>query len=272
MFESRHDQAFGLRRLFGNRDVRVLPLSGSDDGNGQAGFVVNLAAALTRIGRRPIVLDADRGLVAPTMGLKARFDLLHLLTGQREFHEVAMQTQEGFWVMPAARGLAALVKQGGLGGPLFTGFGRLTEAFDTVLLCARPEMIAPLVVGQEIETTLVCGTDPRHLAATYSRIKGLRNQHGLTQFRLIYNRAASSSAAAACHERLAGTVDRFLGANIAFGGAIEEESVLALAERARATVFWVAAASDAARAFERIAAASLEWPLPVFAHPDSFLH
>jgi flagellar biosynthesis protein FlhG len=272
VFSSPRDQAFGLRRMFAGRDVRVLPLARIDGGDAHTSFVVNLAAALTRIGQRSIVLDADRGLVAPTMGLKARFDLLHLLTGEREFHDVAMPTHAGFWVMPAARGLAALVKQVGHGKTLFTGFGRLREPFDTVLLCAGPEMIAPLVAGQDREATLICGAGPRHLAATYSGIKALHNRHGFTQFRVVYHRAASSSSAAACHERLAGTVDRFLRANISFGGAIEDEGVMTVAERARSTVFSVAAASDAARAFERIATASLEWPLPKFSNADLLMH
>lgn len=271
MFESGEDQAAGLRQLFGNRDVRVLPVAGNDLGGGQSGCVVNLAAALARMGRRTLVLDGDRALIAPTLGLKARFDLVHLLHGDRRFDEVAVRANEGFWVLPAARGLSELMRSGASPEALFSGFGALTEPFDTILLCASTQTIAHLLARRSQETTLVCGTDPRQLAATYSRIKAL-SDHGLTRFRVIYNRSESPSAAAACHERLAGTAGRFLKADVAFGGSIEDEGVLSLAERSHSTVFTVASRSEAARSFERIALSSLDWPVPVYRKDNPSLH
>jgi flagellar biosynthesis protein FlhG len=272
MFEARHDQAMGLRRLFGTPGIRVLPFACGAQPGGSAGFVLNLAAALYRLGRRPIVLDGDRGLLAPTLGLRARYDLVHLLAGEREFEDVAMRAIEGFSVMPAARGLSELVRNGSCGRALFTGFARLADPFDTILLCADPGMLAPLIGSQAGEAALVSGTDPRAIADAYARIKALRTVYGQDRFRIFYHRAASPSAAADSHERIASTASRFLGAAVAFGGVIEDEHALAVAERAKATVFRVAAGCDAARAFERIAASALEWPLPVFGDAATTLH
>ncbi len=272
MFESTDDQATGLRRLFARRDVRVIPLAGHDRSSQQAVFVVNFAAALTRLGRRAIVLDGERGMVAPTLGLKARWDLSHVLSGDKSFDEVAMRSPEGFWVMPAARGLSDMLRTGTDPEALFSGFGRLATPFDDVLLYASAETVAELLSARAREATFVCGTDARQLAATYSRIKSLRQEYGFTRFRVVYNRAESPSAAAACHERLASAAGRFLRASIEFGGAIEDEGVFRMAERARASVFSVAARSDAARSFERIAASSLDWPLPKFGERLATLH
>lgn len=272
MFERGRDQAAGLRRMFGRRDVRVLPIAGNDRSGAQAVFVLNFAAALARMGRRAIVLDGERGMVAPTLGLKARYDLVHLLSGEREFDDVAMRSAEGFWVMPAARGLAELLRSGLDGEQLFAGFAKLTEPFDDVVLYAGTDTVAELLAARTQEATLVCGTDARQLAATYSRIKSMRQEYGFTQFRVVYHQADSPSAAAACHERLASAAGRFLHASIEFGGAVEDERAFRMAERARSSVFAVAAQSDAARAFERIAASSLDWPLPKFGRPTAQLH
>lgn len=261
MFERREDQAAGLRELFARRDVRVLPLVGHVD---QAPFVVNLAAALSMIGRRTLVLDGERGCVAPTVGLRARWDLSHLLAGDLSFRDVAMRSREGFWVMPAARGLATLARAGADAEDLFSGFSRLDEPFDTVLACAAPETLAPLLARRGEETALVCGTSVHDIAQAYAQIKAMRIGHGLSRFRVIFSRAPSLADATAAHQRLADTVERFLGAELAFGGAIESQGALSKAERARASVFSVAADSQAARAFERLAASCLDWPLPVF--------
>ncbi len=273
MFDPGRDQASGLRRMFAaRRDVRVLPIAGHDRSGAQALFVVNFAAALARLGRRTLVLDGERGMIAPTLGLKARYDLVHLLAGERRFDDVAMPTHEGFRVMPAARGLAEIVRHGVNAERLFAGFAGLTEPFQDVILYAGADTVAELLAHRAQEATLLCGTDARQLAATYSRIKSMRQAYGFTRFRVVYHQAESPSAAAACHERLAGAAGRFLHASVAFGGAVEDERAFRVAERAHASVFTVAASSDAARAFERIAASSFDWPSPTFGAPRPLLH
>jgi flagellar biosynthesis protein FlhG len=272
MFESRADQASGLRRLFSRRDLRVLPVVVDPCDAQHSTFVVNLAAALSRIGRRTLLLDGDRAMIAAQLGLKARYDLLHVISGEFRLHDVAMQAADGFWVLPAARALAQLVRERSSPAALFGGFARLAQPFDTVLACAGAEIVAPLMAREGKEVVLVCGTGAEDVALLYARLKSLCKVYGLTSFRVFYNRTPSTAAAADCHERLAGAAGRFLGVQVRFGGAIEEEGALTLAERSKATVFGVAPASEAARTFERIATRSLDWPVPVYGGTEAVLH
>ncbi len=272
MFESRRDQAWGLRQLFKRRHLRLLPVMVDVGDLQHCAFVANLAAALTRIGRQTVLLDGERALIAPALGLKARYDLLHALTGETSLQDVTMRAAEGFWVVPAARALGRLSREGGAVESLLTGFGQLSEPIDTVLLCAGATTLAPLIAHQGKETALICGTGPQEVAAAYARMKTLRTDFGFTEFRAIYHRASSPADAAACHERLASAAERFLGAQVRFGGAVEQEGALQLAERTRSTVFAVAAGSQAARSFERIAVRSLDWPVPVFGGSEPILH
>lgn len=272
MFESRRDQAWGLRQLFKRHHLRLLPMVVEVGDLQHCAFVANLAAALTRIGRQTVLLDGERALIAPALGLKARYDLLHALTGETGLSEVAMRAADGFWVVPAVRALDRLSREGGTVESLLAEFSQMREPIDTVLLCAGAATLAPLIARQGKETALVCGTDPQDVAAAYARMKTLRTDFGFTEFRAIYHRAPSSADAAACHERLASAAERFLGAQVRFGGAIEEEGALQMAERSRSTVFSVAAGSQAARSFERIAVRSLDWPVPVFGGSEPILH
>lgn len=263
MFEASQDQAAGLRRLFGPRNVRVLPLVTPEGAGDQALFAVNLAAALARLGQRALLLDGERGQVVPLLGLKARYDLIHLVRGDRSFHHVALPAREGFWVMPAHRGLTEMAKRCVPAEDLYGGFGGLDQAFDVVLACGSASTLGPLLAGAP-EVSLVCGTEAWQVAMTYSQIKLLNSEFGVRQFRVAYCRATSAAAAAAAHERLASAAARFLGVQVMFGGVVENDPTIAQAERQRASVFVVAAGSDSARNFERIASASLDWPLPVF--------
>ncbi|MFT4099906.1 MAG: hypothetical protein QM674_02510 [Burkholderiaceae bacterium] len=272
MFESKLDQAAGLRRLFAQRNVRVLPLISLDGGGDQIGFVVNLAAALAQLGQRTLLLDAERGQVAPLLGLRARYDLIHLLSGDCRFKQVALRARDGFWVMPAVRGLADVVRRNAPARDLFAGFGNLPEAFDTVLAYAPAPVLVPLLSGCAQDLTLISGTEAWQVAQVYGQIKALHASYGIRRFRLVYCRATSPAAAATAHERLASASGRFLGVDVMFCGVVEDGRELAAAERSGTSVFSVSADSDAARAFRRIATLSLDWPLPEFAGQADSVH
>jgi MinD-like ATPase involved in chromosome partitioning or flagellar assembly len=261
VFERRQDQAASLRTLFGQRDLRVLPLAGNAD---EGVFIANLAAALSLIGCRTLVLDGEHGGIVPSVGPRTRWDLSHLLAGEVSFHDLAVRTHEGFWVMPAALGLDGLVQAGADAQDLFGAFRRLDESFDIILACAAPQTLAPLFARRRDEAMLVCGTDAQSVAQAYARIKTMYTLHGLDRFRVMFTRVGSLDEAAAAHRRLAAAAERFLHAQLAFGGAIEARSALGQVDLARASVSRAAADSRAACAFERLAASCLDWPLAVF--------
>ena len=89
------DQAAGLRRLLAPRRLRVLPLASTLARDAQAALAMRIAVALEGGGRRVVVLDASRGGVSAHLGLEPRFELLHLLEGERKFDDVALPTGAG---------------------------------------------------------------------------------------------------------------------------------------------------------------------------------
>lgn len=269
MFEPGRDQAAGLRRLFAQHTIRVVPLICAEGTGDSISCAINLAAALARQGSRTVLIDGANGEIAPLLGLKARHDLLHLIQGECGFDQAALNAREGFRVMPAVRGLPELLKHPMPAPELFGGLGRAGEGVDVAVLVAPLETIALLLADQTQELPLICGTESRQVASVYSQLKILSATHGMNRFRAIYCRAGSAVAAAAAHDRLAAAASRFLAAEVHLGGVIEDEAVMALAERRQTSVFTVAQGSLVARSFERLATATLEWHLPVFAGPPA---
>ena len=78
------DQAAGLRRLSAPRNVKVVAITGGKGGVGKTLTAVNLGAALARLGRSTMLLDADFGLanVDVLLGMKARLNLEHVINGR----------------------------------------------------------------------------------------------------------------------------------------------------------------------------------------------
>lgn len=276
MFGPYLDQASGLRRLFARRSVRVLPVAAATGDAQSAAFVINLASAMVRIGRHPLVLDGIGGAIVDSLGMHGQADLVDLLEGRLSIHGVARSTVEGFDVMRADRGLASFVASGGHHDALFSAFGQLARPFDLVVVCAPPETIGGLLGRSSPYSPLILCTDGRSPMTPYAEIKRLATRYGFERFQLAFYQVGSRDAAEQSHGRIAAAAGRFLGSAVEFAGAIERDSVLDDAwERAGgagASVFAFAPQSDAARSFAGIARASLGWALPEFAPTGPTIH
>ena len=216
------DQAAGLRRLFGAPDkgLRLHPLVTPENGGDQLGFAVGLAAALVRQGRRVLILDGEDGRIAPILGLKARYDLRHVLIGERNAETVALPASAGYRVLPAVRALQDAMRSQAACMDLQRWLTGTARDADVVLACTTVETVAPLMIDEAQELLLVCGAEPWQLARTYARIKLLHDCYPSRRFRIAYCPAESSRRAEDAHARLARATTLYLGLAIEYGGAI----------------------------------------------------
>ena len=111
MPEIRPDQATGLRRLFSRDATQVLGIR-AGDGGAATTVTLDLAAALVTLGHHPLVIDLERGEAANALGLKARYDLAHVLCGDKALGDVLLRHDAGIAVLPAARGLTHAASRG----------------------------------------------------------------------------------------------------------------------------------------------------------------
>lgn len=101
------DQAATLRRMFAGPSLRVLPVLLPDSHcTTRASWMARLAAGFARHGERTLVVDAARLHVAATLGLRARFDLAHVLNGECSYEQALLDAGPNLSIIPAARALA----------------------------------------------------------------------------------------------------------------------------------------------------------------------
>ena len=272
MLDGGGDQASGLRRLFARRALRVLPLASEAADTSARVLVVNLAAALARTGWTPLVIDGHRDGVAAHLAIPARLELADLIDGNHRFGAVALRSEEGFSVLPAARGLGQIARDPAAADATFGALASLSERFDIALVHANGATLGALLGQRAAETALVCGAEDLDLTATYSQLKALVRRHGLTRFRVLFDGDVDPQKIAARHRRLAGAAQKFLAAVVEYGGAIAPGEELGQAARARASVFSVAAQGLPARAFERIAGAARHWHLQAYEAAGATIH
>jgi hypothetical protein len=73
---------------------------------------LDLAAALVALGHRPLIVDREKGRAAIALGLKPRYELSHVLSGDKTLVEVLLTARNGVAVLPAMRGLERAGERG----------------------------------------------------------------------------------------------------------------------------------------------------------------
>lgn len=266
------DQAAGLRRFQQeSQGTRILSVFGPRE---RVTAIVNLAAAAAMDGLRVLILDASRGEVAPAFGLAARYELIHVIEGEKTLAEAALVAPCGARVLPAARGMQMLATFGGAGLDLFEDIARAAAPVDLILINAEPGTAATMLQLPGRNDVLLVGTPGDDAVSNaLGRIKVLANSHGFSRFRLM----TLDSSAADLVEKVAAVEplarNRY-GAQVFAGASIPRDPQLRHAQRACRTIFDIDDQGPAARAYAYAASALPQWQLahinplaPHRAHP-----
>jgi flagellar biosynthesis protein FlhG len=106
------DQAAGIRKMTNTRPVRVIAITSGKGGAGKTNLSVNLAIALAQTGQRVAVLDADMGLanVDILLGVYPKFNMSHVLSGEKTLAEIMLEGPAGIRVIPGASGIQKMAE------------------------------------------------------------------------------------------------------------------------------------------------------------------
>ena len=212
-------QATTLKRMtYGNMkesSLRVLAISSGKGGVGKTNIVANLSYALSKRGKKVLVVDADLGLnnIDILLGLASKKHIGHVLSGESNVEEIILQGPEGIHVLPAGDGLQELTQL----DPekkmvLMDELDRISRGYD-FLIFDTGAGISPNVTffcSAAHETFLVATTEPTSLTDVYALMKILNNNHSQKHFRLLVNLVSSEREARGVYQNLTAVTDRFL--------------------------------------------------------------
>jgi flagellar biosynthesis protein FlhG len=263
------DQAEGLRRLL-NEQLRVVTLMSGNSGAGKTSAAVNLAAALAATGRDVLLIDENgagqrtSGNVAAALDLDVRFDLLHLLNGERTLEGVLLEGPGGVQVLPSARGAQALTGDAQAGHALAQCFRGMATPFDYVVIDSAPESSSNLLAldagNQDI--VIVLSSAASSITEAYALVKLLNQRHAHSHFHVLVNRAASEQEALTIFQNMAQVARGYLAVTLDFIGFIPADAKLSKARQLRRAVVEAYPAAPAAVGFRALAEAITAWPVP----------
>ena len=252
------EQAAGLRRSMSRRPVQVVAVTGGKGGVGKTNVSANLGIALSRLGRRVMLLDADLGLanLDVLLGLQPQGTLAEVLDGERSLDDILVRGPAGITVVPGASGMrryAALDarRQAGLVAA-FGGVGRDVDALIIDTAAGIGDPVLGFCQAAQRVLVVVCD-EPTAMTDAYALIKVLARSPRRPRISVVVNQARTRQEGQDAARRIVDVASRFLGVTVESVGQIPHDEQVGLAVRQRCAVLARYPRSDAAACISMLA-------------------
>jgi flagellar biosynthesis protein FlhG len=244
--------------------VRVISVTSGKGGVGKTNVVANLALALTRSGKRVLILDADLGLgnMDVLLGLNHHYSIQHVLSGEKRLEEIIVEAPGGFQLLPAASGIQELTDLDQSQRLfLLDELDILQDRFDVLLIDTGAGISANVMYFNfaAMEKVVVVTNEPTSLTDAYALIKVLTKKYQQKTFKILINQAKNEQEADRIFRQLSQVVDKFLGSlSMDYLGWIPYDRHIPQAVRQQEAVLAVSPDTPTNRSFMEVAKSLLD--------------
>lgn len=240
-----------------NGNTRVIAITSGKGGVGKTNITANFAYLLSKMGKKILLLDADAGLanIDVILGITPKYNLSHVLSGEKTLTEAVVQGPGGIKILPASsgiRGMAELSKGQKL--TLLDEMDGLDEKFDYMLIdtaagIAENVLYFNMVAGEII---VVVTPEPTSLTDAYALIKILYRDYAIKRFMIVVNMVKNSDEAIGVSNRLNNATNHFLDLPIIYLGCILQDRNISKAVRRQKLLTETLSDSKASRSMSKI--------------------
>ena len=262
------DQAFSLRKINAADKIKIIAITGGKGGIGKTNISINLSIALSDLKRDVMLLDSDFGLsnIDVVLGLNAKRNLQHVISGTCELEEILIEGPHGIKVIPAAPGvreLANLSLQEHLG--IIDSISQLTNPIDYFVIDTAAGISDGVCLFSRIasQVLVVVCDEPASIADAYALVKVLSNKGEQLKFSILANMVESNAHGEQLYEQLNRVSNHFLDTNLEYIGYIPNDTYLKKAIQRQKSVIDAYPSSRASLAFNRLAREIDSRPCPI---------
>lgn len=233
------DQAEKLRAIVKQQNqinasnTRIITVTSGKGGVGKSSVSINIALQFCREGKRVIIFDADFGLanIEVMFGVIPKYTLADLMFKGKELKEIITEGPEGVMFVSGGSGVARLVNlDQEQVKRIVHKLAELEELADVVIIDTGAG-ISPAVlefVASSPEVLLVTTPEPTSITDSYALLKALAMHQDFdrdgTRINVVANKVNSVAESRGVFEKLSAVVERFLGIDLTYLGAVPFDS------------------------------------------------
>lgn len=237
------DQAEKLRRIIKKQSIprhisRVITVTSGKGGVGKSSISVNLAIALSRLGKRVVILDADFGLanIEVMLGIRPTYNLADLIFRGKKLSDIITKGPENIGFISGGSGiqeLTNLTKDQIV--YLIQKLVELDQMVDIIIIDTGAGINDSVLefVSSSSEVILIATPEPTSITDAYALLKTLNRKSDFstddTAIKMIANRVTPDENGEEIFDKLNMVVTRFLNLKLEYFGHIPLDNTVSKA-------------------------------------------
>lgn len=215
--------------------TKVVTVASGKGGVGKTNFTLNLGLALAELGQKVLILDADLGLanIDVILGVSPKFNLLHVINGEKDLSEVILEGPKGVKIIPGGSGIYELADLEEWQLERFLIRLANLENESDYLLIDTGAGISKNVLNFTLaadEIFIITTPEPTSITDAYGLIKTINKHNFFGEIKLVVNKAISYEEAEIAAKKLQIVVKKFLkDCNLTILGYILDDKAVPLA-------------------------------------------
>jgi flagellar biosynthesis protein FlhG len=238
--------------------ARVIAITSGKGGVGKTNIVANLGFALSHLGKKVLILDADLGLgnLDVLLGVAPKYNISHVIRGDKTIEEILEEGPGKIKILPAASGIQELTQlTHDQKMQFFTHLDRLIDDMD-ILLIDTAAGISSNVMDFNVmahEIIVVVSPEPTSITDAYALMKVLSLKYAEKSCKVLVNLVASAREAQEVFRQLDIVTGRFLDIRIDYLGCVLRDDNLTRGVKHQRLVSDLYPDSKASRCFSELA-------------------
>ena len=235
-----------------------IALVSGKGGVGKTSVAANLGYSLNQLGNNVLVVDADFGLgsLDVVLGISSRYDLSHVLSGEKELADIIATGPGDLHIVPAALGVEAFAQLSFKQREwLISSLALVKPRFEIVLIDTASGISSNVLhfAAMSQQVIIVLSPDPASTMSAYALIKALCSNYSCNQFAVMVNFVQYAHEARELFVRLKQIVAHLLPVTLKYSGYVLFDRKVTSAARLQRLVSELYPESEASRCFFSLA-------------------